>query len=120
MLNSLAGEFVDASLGLLPRGGRFLEMGKTDIRDAARVAAEHPGVAYRAFDLDEAGPEAIASMTRRARSTCSSAACCATRRRRPGTCARRREAFRYLRRGPATSASSCSPSRSAIDPERRS
>ncbi|MEK8170174.1 zinc-binding dehydrogenase [Streptomyces sp. M19] len=42
VLNSLAGEFVDASLRLLPRGGRFLEMGKTDIRDADRVAADHP------------------------------------------------------------------------------
>ncbi len=39
VLNSLAGEFVDASLRLLPRGGRFLEMGKTDIRDADAVAA---------------------------------------------------------------------------------
>ncbi|WP_037886739.1 zinc-binding dehydrogenase, partial [Streptomyces sp. NRRL S-646] len=29
VLDSLAGEFVDASLRLLPRGGRFLEMGKT-------------------------------------------------------------------------------------------
>ncbi|RSM36830.1 hypothetical protein DMA12_38835, partial [Amycolatopsis balhimycina DSM 5908] len=32
VLNSLAGEFVDASLGLLAEGGRFLEMGKTDLR----------------------------------------------------------------------------------------
>ena len=36
VLDSLAGEFVDASLGLLPRGGRFVEMGKTDIRDPER------------------------------------------------------------------------------------
>ncbi|MDX6601273.1 MAG: hypothetical protein QOF13_475, partial [Solirubrobacterales bacterium] len=57
VLNSLAGEFVDASLALLPRGGRFLEMGKTDVRDPETVAAEHPGVAYRAFDLGEAGTE---------------------------------------------------------------
>jgi polyketide synthase 12 len=56
VLNSLAGEFVDASLALLPRGGRFIEMGKTDIRDADTVAAACPGVAYRAFDLTEAGP----------------------------------------------------------------
>ena len=54
VLNSLAGEFVDASLGLLPRGGRFIEMGKTDVRDAGRVAEECPGVRYRAFDLVEA------------------------------------------------------------------
>src|SRR4029077_2655764 len=56
VLNALAGEFVDASLALLPRGGRFLEMGKMDIRDPERVAAEHKGVSYRAFDLVEAGP----------------------------------------------------------------
>ncbi len=62
VLNSLAGEFVDASLQLLPRGGRFLEMGKTDVRDAERIAAEHPGVAYSAFDLGEAGPERIQAM----------------------------------------------------------
>ncbi|MGW6293291.1 SDR family NAD(P)-dependent oxidoreductase, partial [Streptomyces sp. NPDC055058] len=59
VLDSLAREFVDASLRLLPRGGRFLEMGKTDVRDPAQVAADHPGVAYRAFDLVEAGPDRI-------------------------------------------------------------
>ncbi|TDT97690.1 polyene macrolide polyketide synthase [Streptomyces sp. 846.5] len=62
VLDSLAGEFVDASLRLLPRGGRFLEMGKTDVRDADVVAQEHPGVAYRAFDLLEAGPERTGEM----------------------------------------------------------
>ena len=56
VLNSLAGEFVDASLGLLPPGGRFVEMGKTDIRDAATLPL---GVTYRAFDLMEAGPDRI-------------------------------------------------------------
>ncbi|MFD0746779.1 SDR family NAD(P)-dependent oxidoreductase [Phytohabitans flavus] len=62
VLNALAGPFVDASLRLLPRGGRFAEMGKTDKRDPAQVAKEHPGVAYRAFDLSEAGPERIGQM----------------------------------------------------------
>nr|BAH02268.1 polyketide synthase [Streptomyces platensis] len=63
VLNSLAREFVDASLRLLPRGGRFVEMGKTDIRDAEAVAAGHPGVVYRAFDLlDAAGPDRIQEM----------------------------------------------------------
>ncbi|MDT0574324.1 type I polyketide synthase [Streptomyces sp. DSM 3412] len=51
VLNSLAHEYVDASLRLLPRGGHFLEMGKTDIREADEVAAAHPGVAYQAYDL---------------------------------------------------------------------
>ncbi len=62
VLNSLAGEFVDASLSLLSLGGRFLEMGKTDIRDASMISASHPGVMYRAFDIVEAGPDRIASM----------------------------------------------------------
>jgi hypothetical protein len=43
VLNALAGELTDASLRLLPRGGAFLEMGKTDIRDVAQVAAATRG-----------------------------------------------------------------------------
>ena len=64
VLNSLAGVFVDASLRLLVGGGRFIEMGKTDLRDPEVVAARHPGVGYRAFDLMEAGPDHIAEMFR--------------------------------------------------------
>nr|WP_276525456.1 type I polyketide synthase [Streptomyces rapamycinicus] len=63
VLNSLAGEYVDASLGLLADGGRFLEMGKTDIRDGERVAAEH-GVRYQAFDLMDAGPDRVGELLR--------------------------------------------------------
>ncbi|WP_413811819.1 SDR family NAD(P)-dependent oxidoreductase [Streptomyces sp. OE57] len=62
VLDALAGDFVDASLRLLPRGGRFIEMGKSDIRDAEEVGNQHPGVAYRAFDLAEAGGERIQRM----------------------------------------------------------
>ncbi|WP_432011350.1 type I polyketide synthase [Streptomyces cucumeris] len=62
VLNSLTGEFVDASLDLLPRGGRFVEMGKADIRDAEAVAAERADVAYRAFDLWEAGPRRLGEL----------------------------------------------------------
>ncbi|MFG2224953.1 SDR family NAD(P)-dependent oxidoreductase [Streptomyces sp. NPDC048644] len=51
VLNSLADEHIDASLRLLSPGGRFLEMGKTDIRDAAEVEAAHPGVSYQVYDL---------------------------------------------------------------------
>ena len=36
VLNSLAGEFVDASFELLARGGRFIEMGKTDFATGMR------------------------------------------------------------------------------------
>lgn len=56
VLDSLAGEFVDASLRLLPRGGRFIEMGMIDRRDPAEVAAGHPGVRYRDFMLLDADP----------------------------------------------------------------
>ncbi|MFE1978904.1 SDR family NAD(P)-dependent oxidoreductase, partial [Streptomyces hygroscopicus] len=62
VLDSLAREFVDAGLRLLPRGGRFLEMGKTDIRVPEEVAAEYSGVSYQAFDLMEAGPDRIHEM----------------------------------------------------------
>ncbi|MEU9343333.1 type I polyketide synthase [Streptomyces sp. NPDC048278] len=64
VLNSLAHRFVDASLRLLPEGGSFIEMGKTDIRDHRQVAADHPGVDYRAFDLYDAGPDLIGQMFR--------------------------------------------------------
>nr|WP_318306323.1 SDR family NAD(P)-dependent oxidoreductase [Amycolatopsis sp. MEP2-6] len=53
VLNSLTGEFIDASQKLLADGGRFLEMGKTDVRDAPN---------YRAFDLAEAGAERLGRM----------------------------------------------------------
>jgi polyketide synthase 12 len=62
VLNSLAGEFIDASAGLLAPGGRFIEMGKTDIRDGAVMARSHPNVTYRAFDLLEAGHQRIQQM----------------------------------------------------------
>uniref|UniRef100_UPI0037DA5C4D type I polyketide synthase n=1 Tax=Streptomyces winkii TaxID=3051178 RepID=UPI0037DA5C4D len=58
VLNALAGEFVDASLRLLRPGGRFLEMGKTDLRDPGRL----PHVHYRAFDLGTVDPGHIQRM----------------------------------------------------------
>ncbi|WP_414636432.1 SDR family NAD(P)-dependent oxidoreductase, partial [Actinophytocola sp.] len=61
VLDALAGEFVDASLRLLAPGGRFLEMGKTDVRDPGQIPA---GVTYRAFDMFDAGPDRIAGMLR--------------------------------------------------------
>ena len=55
VLNSLAGKFVDAGAELCAPGSRFVEMGKTDVRD------DFPGT-YRAFDLIEAGPDRIGEM----------------------------------------------------------
>src|SRR5207244_6752012 len=43
VLDALAGELVDASLDLLPRGGRFVEMGKTEVRAPDRIARVRPG-----------------------------------------------------------------------------
>ncbi|MEU4876224.1 SDR family NAD(P)-dependent oxidoreductase [Streptomyces sp. NPDC021608] len=62
VLNSLAHEHVEESLALLPRGGRFIEMGKTDIRDPQEIARLHPGVHYRAFDVMEAGFDRLGEM----------------------------------------------------------
>ncbi|WP_308015680.1 SDR family NAD(P)-dependent oxidoreductase, partial [Streptomyces huiliensis] len=62
VLDSLAHEYVDASLRLLAPGGRFVEMGKTDIRDAETTEAAHPGTTYRYFDLIDAGHERIGAM----------------------------------------------------------
>jgi NADPH:quinone reductase-like Zn-dependent oxidoreductase len=56
VLNALAGELTDASLRLLARGGVFVEMGNTDLRDPAAVAADYRGAAYRSFELAQAGP----------------------------------------------------------------
>ncbi|WP_181794613.1 type I polyketide synthase, partial [Streptomyces sp. WELS2] len=49
ILNSLAGELTDASLRLLADGGRFVELGKTDVRSPE-------GLLYRAFDLGDVDP----------------------------------------------------------------
>ncbi|MFF4503027.1 SDR family NAD(P)-dependent oxidoreductase [Streptomyces sp. NPDC001401] len=59
VVNCLAGESVDASLRMLPVGGRFVETGRSDPRDPVRVAADHPGVHYRVADLADAGPDRI-------------------------------------------------------------
>ncbi|MBO1420339.1 MDR/SDR family oxidoreductase, partial [Streptomyces sp. FH025] len=63
VLDSLAGEFVDASLRLTAAGGRFVEMGKTDVRDPEQVRHAH-GVTYRAFDLLELDPDVLGRMLR--------------------------------------------------------
>ncbi|MEU0491781.1 SDR family NAD(P)-dependent oxidoreductase [Nocardiopsis sp. NPDC006139] len=72
VLNSLSGEFVDASLRLLRSpadgggpGGRFVEMGLTDVREVEDVAAAYPGREYQSFKLTEVDPERIGQMLRR-------------------------------------------------------
>lgn len=47
VLNCLAGAMTDAGLALVRPGGHFIEIGKTDLRDAA----DHPAIHYTFFDL---------------------------------------------------------------------
>ncbi|OON71278.1 hypothetical protein B1H18_34500, partial [Streptomyces tsukubensis] len=54
VLNSLTGEFIDASLELLDAGGRFVEMGRAELRDPATIIP-----AYLPFDLMDAGTDRI-------------------------------------------------------------
>ncbi len=51
VLNSLAGDFIPASIGVLKPKGRFVEIGKTGIWDASRFAALKPEASYFVYDL---------------------------------------------------------------------
>jgi NADPH:quinone reductase-like Zn-dependent oxidoreductase/acyl carrier protein len=62
VLNSLAGEFIERSLGVLRSGGRFLELGKSGIWTAERVAGIRPDVAYHAIYLGEAEAPIVAEL----------------------------------------------------------
>ncbi|CDR02704.1 Beta-ketoacyl synthase [Streptomyces iranensis] len=55
VLNSLTGELLDASLGMLAEGGRFVELGKIDIRDPRQVP----------FDLGDLDPDRVAAVWQR-------------------------------------------------------
>lgn len=59
VLNSLTGEAIDASLRLMAPTGRFVELGRNELRDPARVAADHGGVRYIPFVLPLDEPERI-------------------------------------------------------------
>ncbi|MGE3806859.1 MAG: SDR family NAD(P)-dependent oxidoreductase, partial [Gemmataceae bacterium] len=67
VLNSLSGEFIPASLRVLAPGGRFVEIGKRGIWNAAQVAAQRPDVTYHVLALDEriaADPVCIGALLR--------------------------------------------------------
>jgi acyl transferase domain-containing protein len=62
-LNSLAGEFIPATLDAVARGGRFMEIGKRDAWSAAQVAERRPDLEYHRLDLAErlaADPASVA------------------------------------------------------------
>jgi NADPH:quinone reductase-like Zn-dependent oxidoreductase/acyl carrier protein len=54
VLNSLAGGFIDASFEVMAEDGRFIELGKTDIRDPSQV----PG-SYQVYDLAQTSLERV-------------------------------------------------------------
>ncbi|MEU5995886.1 type I polyketide synthase [Spirillospora sp. NPDC047418] len=64
VLNSLARETVDASLRVLRPGGRFVEIGKTDVRDPGTVRTGHPDVRYAVYDLLGVAPERVGEVLR--------------------------------------------------------
>ena len=51
VLNSLAGDFIGASVRVLSRGGWFLEIGKRDVWSVERFAAARPEAGYCVYDL---------------------------------------------------------------------
>ncbi|MDD5287275.1 MAG: SDR family NAD(P)-dependent oxidoreductase, partial [Desulfuromonadaceae bacterium] len=65
VLNSLAGVFIDASIGLLAAGGRFIEIGKADSRSDREIGAFYPQISYHRFDLaavSEQNPLLVSNM----------------------------------------------------------
>ena len=54
VLNSLLGELIPASLGLVKKGGVFVEIGGRDIWEATTVAEKYPDLHYHIFDLEAA------------------------------------------------------------------
>jgi acyl transferase domain-containing protein/NADPH:quinone reductase-like Zn-dependent oxidoreductase len=67
VVNSLAGPLIDESLRVTADAGRFVEMGKNDIRTAAEVEALERGIEYHVIDVLETcrrDPEAMGSRIR--------------------------------------------------------
>ena len=67
VLNSLAGEFIRASLDVMTEGGCFLEVGKRDLWSAEEVAGLGKHIRYLPFDLGEVAmdrPKLISEMLR--------------------------------------------------------
>jgi NADPH:quinone reductase-like Zn-dependent oxidoreductase/acyl carrier protein len=51
VLNSLAGPAIDAGLATLRANGRFIELGKTDLRPVEEIRLRWPGITYIQADL---------------------------------------------------------------------
>jgi acyl transferase domain-containing protein/NAD(P)-dependent dehydrogenase (short-subunit alcohol dehydrogenase family) len=67
VVNSLTGEAIAAGLSVLRAGGRFMELGKTDLWDQERVDQFKPGVKFFAITLDRMmaeQPESVGQLMR--------------------------------------------------------
>lgn len=98
VLNSLAAEFIDASVAAMSEAGRFVEVGKRDIWTPERMAAERPAGAYHVLDLAEVSRSAPAQIASTFEAVLSGLAE-GRLRPLPATCfgmAAAREAFRYM------------------------
>lgn len=58
-IDAFAGPLVDATLRLMAPGGRFIEIGRADIRDPESVAREYGGVRYEIFNLFGLTPQQV-------------------------------------------------------------
>ena len=55
VLNFLAGGLADAGMRCLADGGRFVELGKTDVRTDAQAASIRPDIHYLTVDMEKLG-----------------------------------------------------------------
>lgn len=65
LLNSLAGDFISAGLGITAQGGHFLEIGKSGLLTDAEAAERCPGIHYHVIDWTEQAlsqPELISAI----------------------------------------------------------
>jgi acyl transferase domain-containing protein/NADPH:quinone reductase-like Zn-dependent oxidoreductase/NADP-dependent 3-hydroxy acid dehydrogenase YdfG/acyl carrier protein len=62
VLNCLTGEFVEASLRLMPRGGRFIELGATDLREPEQICRDYQNTNYHQVDFSWLDPEHMREM----------------------------------------------------------
>jgi acyl transferase domain-containing protein/NAD(P)-dependent dehydrogenase (short-subunit alcohol dehydrogenase family)/acyl carrier protein len=65
VLNALAGDFIPKSLSVLKKGGRFLEIGKTDLWDKEKAERLYPGIVYSTIFLGDVcrnDPKLVRSM----------------------------------------------------------
>ena len=53
VLNSLVGEYITRSMAILSPNGRFVEIGKIELWDEAKVAAFRKDISYLSFDIGE-------------------------------------------------------------------